>query len=73
VAVAGVVVGLVLIAASRSLSRRLWFGRTAAEAEAPVPARCPPFVAAFLLHICGGGLVGPSSEAWGKQLDVAGT
>lgn len=72
VAVAGVVVGLVLIAASRSLSRRLWFGRTAAEAEAPVPARCPSCGAAFDLADYAGGLVPPTCEACGESLDVAG-
>lgn len=73
VAVAGVVVGLVLIAASRSLSRRLWFGRTAAEAEAPVPARCPSCGAAFDPADYAGGLVPPTCEACGESLDVAGT
>ena len=72
VAVAGVVVGLVLIAASRSLSRRLWFGRTAAEAEAPVPARCPSCGAAFDPADYAGGLVPPTCEACGESLDVAG-
>ena len=73
VAVAGVVVGLVLIAASRSLSRRLWFGRTAAEAEATAPARCPSCGAAFDPVGYEVDLFTPTCDACGKQLDVAGT
>ena len=73
VAVAGVVVGLGLIAASRSLSRRLWFGRTAAEAEATAPARCPSCGATFDPADYEGGLVTPTCEPCGESLDVAGT
>ena len=73
VAVAGVVVGLVLIATSRSLSRRLWFGRTAAAAEAPVPARCPSCGAAFDPAGHEVGLFTPTCDVCGKRLDVAGT
>ena len=73
VAVGVVVVGLVLIATSRSLSRRLWFGRTAAAAEAPVPARCPSCGEASDPADYEGGLAPPACEACGESLDVAGT
>ena len=73
VAMAGVVVGLVLIATSSSLSRRLWFGRTAAEAEATAPARCPSCGAAFDPAGYEGGLFASTCDVCGKRLDVAGT
>jgi len=53
--------------------RYIDFGRTAAEAEAPVPARCPSCGAAFDPADYAGGLVPPTCDACGKQLDVAGT
>ena len=74
-AVSGIVIGLVLIAASAPLSRRLWVDRRRPPTPSrPEPAHCP---------VCGapydpadyepGGLFPPTCEACGESLGVVGT
>ena len=66
-------IGLLLIASSRSLSKRLWFGRTSSEAEAKELALCPSCGAPYEPADYRGGLYAPKCEECGGPLDVDGT
>jgi hypothetical protein len=72
---AGIAVGLLLIAVSRPLSRRLWSGRGTPPASAgPEPSHCRGCGAAYdPADYEQGGPFPPTCGACGEPLDIAGT
>jgi hypothetical protein len=75
VGAAGIVVGLLLIAVSRPLSRRLWSGRGMPPASlGPAPSHCRSCGAAYdPADYEWGGAYPPTCDACGEALDVVGT
>jgi preprotein translocase subunit Sec61beta len=75
VGAAGIVVGLLLIAVSRPLSRRLWSGGGMPPASlSPAPSRCPSCGAAYdPADNEWGGPYPPTCDACGEALAVVGT